>query len=994
MSEQPEQAPEGRGDVQAWLRGQREALEAALNGAPLETSLGALVRAATAELGPGTRAAFYLTNAEGTSLHHVVGMPAAYAEAVDGFAVGPDSLACGLATHTGQPVLTTDVMTDPRWGPWRGMAERFDYRGCWSFPIHTSAGKFVGTFAVYSRQPREAIRRDLDLASLLTQTASIIISQHTEAQVRKQAEEALRASEGRLAADLAGMRRLHELHLRLARETDLIAALREIVALAVEFAGTDRGCVQLVSDDRQRLEIVAHHGYGPDSEFIRHFLKQGSEPACDVVRRQSRRMIIEDVETFPQLVGTKDREVALAEGIRATCCTPLVSRGGELAGVLCTQFRRPHRPTDDQLRLIDLLCWTAAEFIERQRADASLRRSEARLRLALAAARMGIWTLDLTTGTQTRDANLNRLLGLGPAETTQPFEEFLTHVHPDDRETVRASFAASMREGRPLSVEFRVVHPDGSARWLRDQGDVFGDAASGARHMAGACVDVTDQKEAEARVRSSEERLRQILASATDFAIFTLDAARRVTGWSPGAAAVFGYTEGEMIGRSADEVFTPEDRAAGEPEKEAELARREGRAADERWHVRKGGQRFYASGVMTPLVGGFVKVLRDLTDRKRMEDELREADRRKDEFLAMLGHELRNPLAPLLGVMETLQRQSLDANGVARAYAMMERQVGHLSRLVDDLLDVSRITRGLVELRKEPVNVAEMAERAVEMAAPAVEGRGHDLNVSLPRKPVRVEGDAVRLTQVVFNLLNNAAKYTDPGGRIWLTVEREGEQAVVRVRDNGAGMAPSLVPKVFDLFTQGDRMPDRSQGGLGLGLTLVKRLVEMHGGTAEARSAGSGKGSEFTVRLPALPAQAEAPQPARATGAPPSAAQVARALVVDDNFDVAESLTWMLEGLAREVKVVHSGQAALDLVGRWRPDVIVCDIGMPEMDGYETCRQLRRLPGLGDVVIAAVSGYGGPEDRRKSQEAGFDRHLVKPIGRATLEELVKSAARA
>jgi two-component system CheB/CheR fusion protein len=247
---------------------------------------------------------------------------------------------------------------------------------------------------------------------------------------------------------------------------------------------------------------------------------------------------------------------------------------------------------------------------------------------------------------------------------------------------------------------------------------------------------------------------------------------------------------------------------------------------------------------------------------------------------------------------------------------------------------------------------------------------------------------------VVFNLLNNAAKYTDPGGRIWLTVERDGQWAVVRVRDNGSGMKVELVPRVFDLFTQADRTLDRSQGGLGLGLTLVKRLVEMHGGKVEARSEGAGKGSEFTVRLPALPAETESPQPARPVGPPEAAVRVDRALVVDDNVDVAESLTWMLEGLARELRMVHSGRAAIEVAGQWRPDIILCDLGMPGIDGYETCRRLRRLPGLEKVVIAAVSGYGSEDDRRRSTEAGFNRHLVKPIGRATVEELVPSVARA
>jgi two-component system CheB/CheR fusion protein len=295
-----------------------------------------------------------------------------------------------------------------------------------------------------------------------------------------------------------------------------------------------------------------------------------------------------------------------------------------------------------------------------------------------------------------------------------------------------------------------------------------------------------------------------------------------------------------------------------------------------------------------------------------------------------------------------------------------------------------------VELSKEPLNLAEVADHAVEMAMPAIEGRGHELSLTLPRKPLRVEGDATRLTQVVFNLLNNAAKYTAPRGKIGLTIERDADQAVLRVHDNGIGMKPNLVPRVFDLFSQGERTLDRSQGGLGLGLTLVRRLVEMHGGTVEARSGGPGQGSEFTVRLPALLTEAETP--ARCSVPPPAAVQVERVLIVDDIPDIAESFSWLFEGLAREVKMAHNGAAAVEQARDFRPDLILCDLGMPGMDGYETCRRLRELPGLEKMVIAAVTGYGDEDSQRKSQEAGFDRHLTKPIGRAVLEELVKSAA--
>jgi PAS domain S-box-containing protein len=809
---------------------------------------------------------------------------------------------------------------------------------------------------------------------------------------RRQAEESLRESEELLK----GQKEAFQAALR---GTPLKVSLDRLIRIVTEQASDGvRAAFYLVNADGTALHPIIVPAGMPETEARMvdgHWVGMPSL-ACGLAVSSRSPVITKDV--FEEPAWAPFLHLAKEFDFRGCWCFPIETHTGKPVGTFAMYHREPRTATSRDLVLASTITQAAAILIsihteteDRARAEADLRASEKRLKVALAAARMGIWTLDLESGVQRRDENLNRLLGLEPVETTQSFEEFLTHIHADDRAAVRGAFAASTQEGKPLNVEFRAIRPDGSVRWLRDQGDIFGDA--GARRMAGACVDVTERAEAEARVRASEDRLRQILASATDFAILTLDSARNITGWSPGAAAVFGYSEEVMLGRRSDELFIPEDRAAGEPEREAERARREGRAADERWHVRRGGQRFYASGVLTPLGdGGFVKVLRDLTDRKLMEDELRDADRRKDEFLAMLGHELRNPLAPLRGVVETLQRQHVDDDGLAKAHAMMERQVGHLSHLVDDLLDVSRITRGLVELRKEPLDLARVIDQAAEMVAPAVQGRGHNLTLALPHKPLRVEGDSTRLTQVVFNLLNNAAKYTDAGGKIWLTLERDGDRAVVRVRDNGSGMKADLVPKVFDLFTQGERSLDRSQGGLGLGLTLVKRLVEMHGGTVEARSEGIGKGSEFTVRLPALREEVAKPSPVRVTRLPTAAVQVDRILVVDDNLDVAESTTWILEGLARETKMAFSGSAALEIAPEFKPDLILCDIGMPGMDGYETCRRLRQLPGLDKTVIAAVSGYGNEDDRRKSMEAGFNRHLVKPIGRTTLEELVMSAA--
>ncbi|MBI1903192.1 MAG: response regulator [Planctomycetia bacterium] len=378
------------------------------------------------------------------------------------------------------------------------------------------------------------------------------------------------------------------------------------------------------------------------------------------------------------------------------------------------------------------------------------------------------------------------------------------------------------------------------------------------------------------------------------------------------------------------------------------------------------------------------KLEEEIAQRRRLESELRqqaaqlaEADRRKDEFLAMLGHELRNPLAPIQSAVEMMKLRALDDPALERARDIVERQVHHMTRLLDDLLDVARITRGKIRLAKEPIELAVIVAQAVETCRPLIEARQHRLSVGLPADAVWLAGDATRLVQVVANLLHNAAKYTEPGGQIWLAGERDGGEVVVRVRDTGVGIAADMVPRVFDLFVQAVRAPDRSEGGLGIGLTLVRRLVEMHGGTVAAESAGLGRGSEFVVRLPALvapPAQARngAPQDARA-------ARPLRVLVVEDNVEVAESLGMLLEILGHQAHLVHTGPAAVEAAGGLCPDVVLVDIGLPGMDGYEVARHLRRMQDGGQLALIAVSGYGRDEDLARSKAAGFDEHLVKPV---------------
>ncbi len=376
-----------------------------------------------------------------------------------------------------------------------------------------------------------------------------------------------------------------------------------------------------------------------------------------------------------------------------------------------------------------------------------------------------------------------------------------------------------------------------------------------------------------------------------------------------------------------------------------------------------------------------------LKERERSERALRLADQRKDEFLATLGHELRNPLAPLLTGIELLKGACADDPRVARTSLVMERQVRHLIRLVDDLLEVSRITRGLIDIQRDAIDLGGVLQTAIDTTSPLFEASRHELVVNLPPEPIPVAGDAVRLTQVFSNLLTNAAKYTNPCGRIAITLERQGDRARVSVRDNGIGIPHHQLTSIFDMFTQVDRSSRRAQGGLGIGLTLVRSLIELHGGEVEARSAGPGAGSEFIVELPVRAASGgQAAAPLEMVALPSR-----RVLVVDDNEDAAATLGELLASRGADVRVVNSGASALEAAASFHPEAVLLDIGMPDMDGYEVARRLRASPEHARTLLIALTGWGQDQDRRQSRAAGFDHHIVKP---PDLPGLIKLIARA
>ncbi len=497
---------------------------------------------------------------------------------------------------------------------------------------------------------------------------------------------------------------------------------------------------------------------------------------------------------------------------------------------------------------------------------------------------------------------------------------------------------------------------------------------------------------------------RLFLDGVKDYAIFMLDPGGRVLSWNNGAERLFEYRAEEAIGQHFSRFFVPDDIRTGRPEEELREAEARGQVAAENWHVRKDGTRFWASEVTTALrdergsLHGFAKVMRDTTDRKQLEmelrrqaDELAEANRRKDELLAMLSHELRNPLAPVLNSVQLLRHAPSDPAVVQRAGVMIERQVRNMARLIDYLLEVTRITRGKVSLHRERLELGAVIRLAADGVRPRMADRNLEFVMTPPAAPVWLEADAARVNQVLTNLLDNAAKYTDPGGRVELVAAREGGSAVLRVRDTGMGISPELLPRVFDLFAQADRSLDRERGGLGLGLTLVKSLVALHGGTIEARSEGPGRGTEFVVGLPALP-EAYAPPPDPPTSAG-SGANGLRVLVVDDNVDTATSLAMLLDLQGHAVETAHDGARAVEAARTRTYDVLLLDLGLPVVDGYEAARQIRALGGDPRPLLVAISGYGFDTDRARARAAGFDHHLVKPVELAAITAILPARAR-
>ena len=631
------------------------------------------------------------------------------------------------------------------------------------------------------------------------------------------------------------------------------------------------------------------------------------------------------------------------------------------------------------------------DITQRRAAEREIWQSHERLRITLSSIGDAVVTTDGDGRVTYVNPVAEKLLGYGLEQARgRPLGEVFKIANELTHRVVENPVERVLRDGhivglanhtiliRPDQVEVPI---DDSAAPIRDDEG----------HTVGAVLifrDITERR----RAQKAQANLAAIVESSED-AIVSKDLEGRIVTWNPGAERLFGYSAEEAIGRSITLIIPP-DRIHEEP---AILERiRNGERVEhyETVRVRKDGIQIDISLTVSPVRGpdgaiiGASKIARDITERKTMEQQLREADRQKDNFLAILAHELRNPLGPIRNAVKLLEIERPGDLDLLSYCDLIDKEVIHITRLLNDLLDVSRITTGKLTLQKERIDVASILNSAIRTSQGMIDEAGHKLTVNLPPVPLLVEADPMRLTQVFSNLLNNAAKFTESGGDIQISAEGHDGRAVIRIKDSGMGITEDLLPKIFDIFVQGSRVTERTYGGLGLGLTLAREIVEFHGGTIEATSDGPGQGSEFIVSLPLAPSVSPASRreshPAKTL---PKQSRV-RIVVVEDNKNQAASLQRLLQAMGHEVQVAYDGPSAMKLMSTFIPDIALIDLGLPTMDGYEVAQRLREQPEFRNVILIAQTGWGREEDRKRACEAGFEHHLVKPIDHHQLAQIL------
>ena len=627
--------------------------------------------------------------------------------------------------------------------------------------------------------------------------------------------------------------------------------------------------------------------------------------------------------------------------------------------------------------------------------DLRLRLSEERFRLLVSGVKdYAIFMLDPHGIVSTWNAGAESIKGYTAQEI---IGSHFSRFYPPEaiaRQLPETELRGAMMQGRFEDEGWR-LRKDGSRFWANVIITAVRDSSGQLIGFSKITRDLTERREHEDDLRRSEERFRLLVDGVTEYAIMMLDAEGFVTSWNTGAERIKGYKSAEILGQHVSHFYPSEAVLANNPWSELHVARVAGRMTTEGWRVRKDGTLFWASTVVSALhdrdgrLYGFAKVTQDLTQRRHAEA-LADTTKRMHEFIAMLAHELRNPLAPIRNAVALMGRKGLGDPTLESMRQTIDRQSMQLTRLLDELLDVNRIARGQFSVERELIDIRDVITRAVESSRPLIDLRGHGIELVAPESQVLVEGDAVRLTQAVVNLLNNAAKYTPDGGRIRLSTSVRAAEIEIKVADNGKGIERDMLEKVFDLFVQIDPTSNSTLGGLGVGLALVRRVIELHGGSIQARSEGRGKGAEFVARLPLSIQQMQVIATTEKREEHPISRL--RILVVDDNKDAADTLRFLLESMGQYVCAVYDGPSAVAAAQTFKPNMVLLDIGMPEMSGYEVAAAIRALETETEPVLVAITGWGQEADKARAREAGFHHHFVKPVNDEALMRIITEAA--
>jgi len=814
--------------------------------------------------------------------------------------------------------------------------------------------------------------------------------------------EALREAGERRKAERAASR-LQELSTRFIRGGESIESLYEhILDAAIAVMEADVATIQLAvrGEDDIVLELVGQRGLHPDSARYWQRVGRHTTSSCGEAFARRARFAVYDIESWNAVHGTTDLDEYRRSGIRAMQSMPLFSRSGEVIGMISTHWRTPHTATPAELDTFEVLARQTADLIERERSEAELRASEQKFS-ALFSKSPDALALSVWPGGAIHDVNETWLKMMGFSSRDEVIGkttlELGLHQDVEARERIIREFE---QHGQVSNVEIPARSKTGKR--ITVLVNLLPVEFGGRRYLLSTNLDITARKEADAALRVSETRLR-VATEAAGMFTWEWDLTTRAIRWSRNAAEVIGCGPDELVKEVGNASFfvAADDRERITNEWLGAMANRQRTfTADFRGVGAANEAKYFTTHVRilyddggTPLRA--FGVTQDITARKRAEEALREADRRKDEFLATLAHELRNPLAPIRAAVHIFKAKESNDSQLTWIRQVIDRQVSQMARMLDDLLDLNRVSRGKIELVRGRVTLASVLENAVETSGPLIVDHDHRLAVVLPEAPILVEGDALRLAQVFSNLLNNAAKYSPRGGQIDVTAVVHGGDVVVSVADRGHGIAPDLLPHVFDMFSQAEPAGVSAQSGLGIGLSLARGLVELHGGTITAHSDGRGRGSRFDVRLPL--AANDAPVVAAAAPAETTLATVSyRMLVVDDIHDNADMLATLIRSNGHDVRVAYDGAEALAALTSYRPDVAVLDLGMPGLDGLETCRRIRSTPAGRDVCLIALTGWGQADDRSRTRDAGFDAHLVKPVDPEvllhTIAELLGAAA--